>query len=120
MLDKKTQVLLKTINSQCKDDSYKVIDKSEFLKAYKKKNKVNEQVLSSMIKTLQKAELISVKYSDNQVYCLAVNTKGRNFFDNEYSHSKEVQKLRKIFFYYVILAGISAFLGTAAAIHFFL
>lgn len=120
MLDKKTQTLLKTINRQCKDDSYKVIDKSEFLKVYKKKNKVNEQVLSNMIKSLQKSEFISVKYSDEQVYCLAVNTKGRNYFDSEYKHNKEILKLRKMFFYYVILAGISAFLGTAAAIYLFL
>lgn len=120
MIDKNTQLLLKTITSQIADESYKVIDKDEFLAKFNKKQGVDEQMLSTMMHHLQKNNYIDIKYSDSQVYCLAVKPKAREVEQPE-SDSKQVsKKLKKMLFFYVILSGASAFLGTAAAIYLFL
>ena len=120
MLDKNEEILLKKINNICNDDSYKVIDKDELLKVFNGKNGGADKNLSNLIIRLHKDDYINLKYSDDDVYCLTINKKGRSYFNKEENIGREIQKLRKIFFFYTILTGICAFAGTALAIFVFL
>lgn len=118
MIDKHTQHLLDVITSKIKDDSYKVIEIEEFLKSLKR-HSVNEEKLMDMMKNLQKLNYIDIKYSDQQVYCLAVLPKARNV-DFQFENKLPLKKLKRTMFLYIILSGMSAFLGTALAIYLFL
>ena len=120
-LQKNTLILIKTINRSISDDTYKVVEKEEFLKQFKKRQKVDELVLSGMMNFLQKHGYIDIKYSDAQVYCLAVKPKARNYSnDSDEKLTKQLNNLKKWFVLGMLLSGLSAFLGTAAAIYLFL
>jgi hypothetical protein len=116
MLDKRSEFLLKIINNICAEDSYKIIDIPLFIERMEKRYNIDEVSLKQMMVFLQKRELIDVKYSDNEVYCLCILPKGRLYFENTVTEDKQVKKLKKMFAFYVLLSGIFAFLGAALAI----
>lgn len=121
MLENKPEILLKIILNLIEEDNeYKIINKSEFLSRFKKRHKVTPDILKEMLQEIDKHEYISLKYVDDTVVGLSVLNKGRFYFNKSYNEKREIQKLRKIFFFYTILAGLSAFAGTAIAILLFL
>lgn len=123
MLNKKYQILIKSINSKVPDDSYKVIEITEFLEDFKNKHKVSEKELFEMMTYLQKNFFIDIKYTDPQVYCLSVKPKLRNYKSKEvetFISNKEMRKFKKLFLFYAILAGLCSFVGTGLAILVFL
>lgn len=119
MLDKNTQILLKTITSQIQDESYKVIDNDDFLNQFRS-GRVNEEGLNAMMLQLQKGGYIDIKYNDNQKYCLAVKPKAREMKEEVQLDNREIRKLKRMLFWVVVLSGLSAFAGTWAAIYLFL
>ena len=110
------QILLKSIQKQITDDQYKVIENEEFLKKFKKHNKVNVPALSRMLNDLQKLDYIDIKYKDENVFCLALTKKGRMQHLQKQTENKTITHIRKLFLLYTILfsilAGVLAFLGT--------
>lgn len=120
MLNTRQERLLKLILNMVEEDNvYKIIDKSEMLSQFKKRHSVSEEALTELMYGLQKYDCINIKYVDENVYCFAVQKAGRLYFEKNFDEHKEIQKLRRIFFYYTILAGLTAFMGTALALLLF-
>ena len=115
MLDKQTSILLANLNSICQDGSYKVIDKKDLINLNSKKNKLNEDSLKAMIEHLQERNYLSIKYSDDKVYCLSVLPKGRLFDEKSKELAKEKRKYNKLIIVTLSLSSIASFVGAFCA-----
>lgn len=72
MLDKKSTLVLKIIQKECKNGSYKVIDKSDIISSLPSKYRCDFEELDHILSYLERQDLISIKYDDDNVYCLCV------------------------------------------------
>ena len=115
MLDKQTSILLANLNSICQDGSYKVIDKKDLINLNSKKNKLDEDSLKAMIDHLKERDYLSIKYSDDKVYCLSVLPKGRLFDEKSKELAKEKRKYNKLIIVTLSLSSIASFIGAFCA-----
>ena len=115
MLDKQTSILLANLNSICQDGSYKVIDKKDLINLNYKKNKPDEDSLKAMIDHLKERDYLSIKYSDDKVYCLSVLPKGRLFDEKSKELAKEKRKYNKLIIVTLSLSSIASFVGAFCA-----
>ena len=115
MLDKQTSILLANLNSICQDGSYKVIDKKDLINSNSKKYKLDEDSLKAMIDHLKERDYLSIKYSDDKVYCLSVLPKGRLFDEKSKELAKEKRKYNKLIIVTLSLSSIASFVGAFCA-----
>ena len=115
MLDKQTSILLANLNSICQDGSYKVIEKKDLINLNYKKNKPDEDSLKAMIDHLKERDYLSIKYSDDKVYCLSVLPKGRLFDEKSKELAKEKRKYNKLIIITLSLSSIASFVGAFCA-----
>lgn len=115
MLDKQTSILLANLNSICQDGSYKVIEKKDLINLNSKKNKLDEDSLKAMIDHLKERDYLSIKYSDDKVYCLSVLPKGRLFDEKSKELAKEKRKYNKLIIVTLSLSSIASFVGAFCA-----
>ena len=116
MLDKQTTDLLKSLNKFCADGSYKVLDKTDILSSLSKKFNTDLDALKNMIEHLQERNYLSVKYSDENVYCLAVLPKGRLFEEKNEELINERKKYNLLILTTMSLSCVSAFVGAFLAV----
>ncbi len=114
MLDIKSNIVLKILCKECPNGSYKIVDASDIISAMPNKYKVDSEGLEHILIYLERQDYISIKYDDDNVYCLAVLPFGFQFCEN--SNQKEASKKRKlplylfflIFFFLTFLASFLA------------
>jgi len=118
-MDKNAIQLLNYIYSRVKDDSYKVIEISEMLKAFSKRKKLKPEELARCLKELEKDGFINIKYSDKEVYCLAITKKTLTKTNQKSDFEKEISKLKRLFLLYSLLSLSLGFMGAAIAVWIF-
>ena len=91
MLDKRSEVLLRIINKECNEGSYKVIDVDDILRLMPNRFKVDLETINQLMNYLKSGDYISIKYSDNEVFCVSPLPRGRRMFELE----KEERHLSK-------------------------
>lgn len=80
MLDKRSARLLDVILDLCgQDGAYKILEIPEMQNGMLPRFKIDIEVLSQILKFLAAADMIDIKYNDENVYCVAVLPKGRLF-----------------------------------------
>jgi len=77
MLDKATAKLLTIISGICADGSSKIIEITDLLRELTPRQCADAKNLAQLMQHLADNEMITVKYSDESVYCVAVLPKGR-------------------------------------------
>ncbi len=122
MLDKRSEALLRIINKECNEGSYRVLEVDDLIRLMPKKFKVDFDTISQLMGYLKTGEYISVKYSDNEVFCVSPLPRGRRIFEveQEEKNSNKKSKLKKFFlltFYLLLIFGVS--LGAAYISKFF-
>lgn len=100
MLDKRSEVLLRIINKECNEGSYKVIDVDDILRLMPNRFKVDLETINQLMNYLKSGDYISIKYSDNEVFCVSPLPRGRRMFELE----KEERRLskKKIFKFFLM------------------
>lgn len=116
MLDKRSEALLRIINKECNEGSYRVLEVDDLIRLMPKKFKVDFDTISQLMGYLKTGEYVSVKYSDNEVFCVSPLPRGRRIFEveQEEKNSNKKSKLKKFFlltFYLLLIFGVS--LGAA-------
>lgn len=111
MLDYFSKTILKYLVDSCGEGSYKIIDTNEILECLPEKMKVSPQSINETIKHLENSGYISVKYSDNDQFCLSPRPFGRQVIENEIS-AKSKNKTLMFSLLCFISAFFGAFLGT--------
>lgn len=119
MLDKKTSEFLRVVRKLCGDGSYKVVDVKTLLENSPKRLRLKEDSINDMLKYLEDQEYIDIKYSEKEVYCLAILTKSRVLFENVKNEEKTRAGLKKFLIWSLILSGVMSFLGAFLAILLF-
>lgn len=116
MLDNRSKDVLKFLVNECKEGSYKIIEIDEIIKSMPNKYLMDLDLVSQIIKHLENRDYISVKYADNEQFCLCPLPFGRQFIENESIHAKNKKDLKKIgnkiYFFSLLCALLGSFLGT--------
>lgn len=115
MLDKRSQFLLRYINKECSEGSYKIIEINDMLSSFPKKYKIDYDTLAHSLNHLKQREYISIKYYDNDVFCLSPLPRGRCFFEQEIDNKKDKRKIKKTITLLSILYIIFSFLTALLA-----
>ena len=105
MLDRRSEALLRIINEECREGTYKVIEVEDVLRAMPKKFKIDQDGISQIMNFLSNSDYISVKYKDDVVYCVSPLPRGRKVFEIEEDEKrdKKRKKLKNIFVISLIL-----------------
>ncbi len=90
MLDIKSKIVLKLLSKECPNGAYKIVDASDIISAMPNKYKVDSEGLEHILIYLERQDCISIKYDDDNVYCLAIMPYGYQICEN--SNQKESPK----------------------------
>ena len=116
MLDAKSKEVLKVIVSECEEGGYKIIDIDDFLNSLPNHFYFDKDLILQAVKYLENGDYISVKYADDEKFCLCPLPFGRQFMENEANHAKNKKEIKKIgskiYFFAMFCALIGSFLGT--------
>jgi len=72
MLDTKSNLVLKILQRECKSGGYKIINKSDVISALPTRYRCNIEELDQITNFLERQDYITIKYDDENVYCLCV------------------------------------------------
>ena len=89
MLDIKSKLVLKILQKECPDGSYKIVESKDIISSLPAKFRVDSDGLDNILIYLERQEYISIKYDDDGVYCLCVLPFGNEILENETIQKKE-------------------------------
>ncbi|HEY8443990.1 MAG TPA: hypothetical protein VIL24_04250 [Clostridia bacterium] len=112
MLDKLTRTILKKISESVQGEEYIIIKLDELKDSLPFKS--DKEGLMSSIKFLQKQDMISLKYSDEDNVCLAIMPQGRLYLEEQEALVKQKLKKAKKSIFSGIGVFLAALLGTIA------
>jgi len=116
MLDVRSKYVLKFIVNECNEGTYKIIDATDIISFLPKKYKADTENVAQIIKHLENGDYVSVKYSDEEQFCLCPSPFGRQFIENEDIQNKNKTVLkhlgRRNNLGVLLFALLGAFLGT--------
>ena len=118
MLDTKSRLVLKFINSECEGGAYKIIDAADIISALPQRFKIDSDGLEQILNHLEENDLVTIKYGDETVYCLSMLPKGRQILEENEREEKISRKASKTkisimaYLYIFICALLGATIGT--------
>ncbi len=118
MIDTKSKLVLKILANENGDGSYKIIEVSDIIMALPRHFRMDSDAVKHILTHLERQDIISIKYDDDGVYCLAVLPYGFEILENERPKylKKEKIKEKKLSLATIILSFLSALLGTTFGI----
>ena len=72
MLDTKSNLVLKIIEKECKSGGYKILDKNDMISALPTRYRCSIEELDQITSYLERQDYITIKYDDENVYCLCL------------------------------------------------
>lgn len=112
MLDKRTSLLLETINTLCSEGSYKIVEESELLSCFPLKSGDD---LKEMLRYLAERGYVDVRYAEEGVYCLCPLPEGRLYAEEvKREQTDDFRRRRETVLFTALGAFLGAFLGSAA------
>ena len=94
MLDIKSILVLKILNKECPNGAYKIIDASDIISSMPSKYKIDSDSLAHILNYLERQDCISIKYDDDNVYCISVMPYGSEICQN--CKQKEKVSVKKL------------------------
>ena len=108
MLDKRSEALLRIINEECKEGSYKVLEVDDLIRSMPRKYKIDSEGIAQLMGYLSSGEYISVKYGDEEVFCVSPLPRGRRIFEVEEDERKFRKHIKfKYFLFFIVGAAIA-------------
>lgn len=118
MLEQKSKLVLKFLIQECPNGAYKIIESRDIISSMPAKYKLDNEAFDNILTYLERQDCISIKYDDNNVYCLCVLPYGYEILEKETRSKKEDKKSSRLWYIVLInllvsfLAGV---LGTVIA-----
>lgn len=118
MIDTKTKLVLKILVNECRDNSYKIVEIPDIIMALPKRFRMDSEAIKHILTYLEHQDMISIKYEDDDVYCLAVLPYGFEVLelDKPKYIKSENKKEKKLNWASIFLSFFSAFFGTSLGI----
>jgi len=108
MLDKRSEALLRIINEECKEGSYKVLEVDDLIRSMPRKYKIDSEGIAQLMGYLSSGEYVSVKYGDEEVFCVSPLPRGRRIFEVEEDERKFRKHIKfKHFLFFIVGAAIA-------------
>lgn len=118
MLDKKSLILLKTLNKLSVGTAYKVITADEIISVISQKNLYDFDTIKETLDFLEKQEYINIKFSEENTYCYSLLPKARIYLEQVDSKNKSKQNKSPFVNYAFTL--IASFIGSTLAMLIFI
>ena len=120
MIDTKPKLVLSILAKECADGSYKIVEIPDIIMALPKRFRMDSDAVKHILTHLERQDIISVKYDDDDVFCLAVLPYGFEILENEKPilPKKNKEKAQKSVFLTVCLCFFSSLFGSSLAILF--
>ncbi len=118
MLEQKSKLVLKFLIQECPNGSYKIIESKDIIASMPAKYRLDNEAFDNILTYLERQDCISIKYDDNNVYCLCVLPYGYEILENEIKKKKEDKKSSHLWFLILInllVSFASGILGTVIA-----
>ena len=117
MIDTKSKLVLKILKNECKDGSYKIIEIADIISSLPRHYKMDSDTIKNILNYLERQDLISIKYDDDDVYCVAIMPYGFEIIENEKNLTKRSFTVeKKNNFMMIILTFFSSLIGTILGI----
>lgn len=118
MIDTKTKLVLGILVKECGNDSYKIIDASDIIMALPRHFRIDSTSVKHILTHLENQDMISIKYEDDDTYCVAVLPMGFEALENQKPKLMKTRKLseKQISWLTIFFSFLSAFLGTTFGI----
>ncbi|MBP3619525.1 MAG: hypothetical protein J6J24_02570 [Clostridia bacterium] len=117
MIDSKSKLILKTLANECPSGSYKVIDVSDIIMALPRHLRMDSIAIRHILTHLERQDLISIKYDDDNTYCLAILPFGYEVLEEQNQKIITTNSPpRHLSSLTVCLSFIASFLGTLLGI----
>ena len=109
MLDTKSKLVLKILAKESSGGSYKIFESSDIISLLPKRYRTDSDGIRHILTHLERQDLISIKYDDDDLYCLAVLPFG--FEEIEESPVMKVKEKPKTNKLTIFLSFLFGFLG---------
>ena len=116
MLDIRSKAVLEYLVKECKEGSYRVIDSGELINSIPKKFKADIGTVNVCMEYLEKGNYVSIKYKDDNMYCVTPLPFARQMLENESNIKAKYRKFFGVGSLLYILVFVFAFLGSFLAI----
>lgn len=118
MLDTKSKFVLSILAKDCGNGNYKIVEVSDIIQSLPRHLRMDSEAIKHILTHLERQDIISIKYDDDGVYCLAVLPYGFEILESEKPKyfKKEKTRNKKINYLSIFLCFISSLLGTTLGI----
>ncbi len=110
MIDTKSKIVLKILSKEAKNGNYKIFDLSDIIFSMPKHYRTDKQNLKHILTFLERQDMISIKYDDDDTYCIAVLPYGLDILENSCPKT-ENETPNGSFFKKCLFCFLSAFFG---------
>lgn len=111
MLDKASEFILKKFVKESYNKGYKIFYIDEFSNLIPKKYNIDKNNLLDFVKNLEEKGYISLKYTDEELFCLTALLKARIYLEDKLDTLKKYNKFKKLAIWVISLNFIFCFLA---------
>ncbi len=118
MIDTKSRLVLSILAKEAGDGSYKIVEIADIIMALPKRFRMDSEAVKHILTYLERQDIISIKYDEDDVFCLSILPYGFEILENEKPKKikQSKHKSKNINWAWVILSFFSALLGTTLGI----
>lgn len=116
MLDIRSKAVLKYLVKETTEGSYKILEAQEIMDSIPKKFKPDREIVFQIMNYLEVGNYVSIKYSDENQFCVAPLPFGRQYIENDDLQAKNTKIFMNLVYKNNIITFIFAFLGSFLAI----
>lgn len=115
MIDTKSKLILSILAKECENGNYKIVEISDIIMSLPRHFRMDSEAVKHILTYLERQDAISIKYDDEDVYCLAILPYGYQILETAkpkliYSNETKTSKFS------AILCFLSALLGAIVGI----
>ena len=117
MLDIKSKLVLKILQKECPNGAYKLVEAKDIISSMPIKYRVDTDGLENILIYLERQEYISIKYDEENVYCLCVLPFGSELLENDGKEKNEGTTFPRLWLILLLVclsAAAGAFLAALA------
>jgi len=117
MIDTKSKLVLSILAKEGKDGSYKIVEISDIIMSLPKHFRMDSETIKHILTHLERQDIISIKYDDDDIYCMAVLPYGFEILENEKPKQLKNEKNKQHpNFLTILLSFIFSMIGTTIGI----
>lgn len=123
MLDTKSKLVLNILSKECGNGNYHIVEVSDIIMSLPRHFRMDSEAVKHILTHLERQDIISIKYDDDDTYCIAVLPYGFELLENEkpkYLKAPQEKKKTKILYFilYFLMAFFGSFLGSLICFYF--